>query len=159
MKVTTAPSTPENTMPTKGTSSTSRGGRARISRRNSAVAATADRLATTILAQIGAAGAQSVMARRPSAAPSAVPVVPGSTKRLRTSCCITTPAMASAAPVRITASVRGRRDKAKTCASIPAAPTSRLTAAKGSNTASRIRQARPIEGGGRMGYAPKAAIS
>ena len=60
--------------------------------------AMADRLATTILTQMGAPGASSVTASRPRAALSPVPAVSGPTKRLRTRLWITTPATASAAP-------------------------------------------------------------
>src|SRR5690606_31883127 len=54
-------------------------------------------------------GAKSVTTRNPSAADSLVPAVEGSTKRLRTTICITSPAMAMAAPASTSASVRGTR--------------------------------------------------
>lgn len=96
-------------MPISGTSSTSRSGTCRRIRRKSAVPASAKTAATSILPKIGVSGASRVTVSRPRPADLVVPAVEGSTKRLRTSICMMSPAIAIELPASISASVRGMR--------------------------------------------------
>ena len=97
-------------MPTSGTATIgARGGSARISRMKTAVPIRAVTTAIAIFTISGADGNTITAIRMPTPADSVVPTVPGSTKRLRTSNCISSPDSARAAPARRTAAVRGIR--------------------------------------------------
>jgi hypothetical protein len=74
------------------------------------------------LAIRGQPGAKIVTTRKPSAADSLVPVVPGSTKRLRTIICMTRPEIAIEAPARTSATVRGMRLMRRTSPGRPSQP-------------------------------------
>ncbi|MNV67364.1 hypothetical protein D3C71_1601650 [compost metagenome] len=65
--------------------------------------------ATPILAQTDQSGAHSAIISMPRVADSTVPTVDGSTKWLRASICISSPATAIDEPASISASVRGTR--------------------------------------------------
>mgnify|MGYP002651954964 CR=1 FL=1 len=80
-------------------------------------ATSANSAATAIFTISGAPGASRVTVTRPSPAASVVPTVEGSTKRLRTSICMMRPAIPRDAPVRTSATVRGRRVVARRKAS------------------------------------------
>ena len=110
-KVVPAEMTPASMMPTSGTATTGAfGGSDRMMRRKSPVPSSAVTMAMAILAGRGAPGQNIATTRIPTLADSVVPTVVGSTKRLRTSNCISRPARASDAPASKTATVRGIRD-------------------------------------------------
>ena len=103
--------------------------------------------ATAIFPISAAAGKNSDISSRPSAALWLAPTIEGSTKRLRIRICIIIPATAIDAPVNTRADVRGRRltsmsrmssDSERTCRQLKSAtPTERLTI-KSTASASRF---------------------
>ena len=96
-------------MPMSGTMKESETATRRMHARNSAVPARANTIATSIFTTIGAPGAKIATTTRPNPADSTVPAVEGSTKRLRVSSCMSSPATARDAPASAAAAVRGSR--------------------------------------------------
>ena len=109
--------------------------------------AKANSAAIAILAISGQCGTNRVVATMPSIAPCIVPAVEGSTKRLCTTICITSPATDMLAPTSIRASVRGRRLTQKVAASMSSTPTNRLSSDNPARIAA-ASQARPERSGG-----------
>ena len=101
-------------MPTNGAKSFAVGGKTRTINIKPIKPMMAAKQANNIFSVTEPCGISNVTNNKPKAAACVVPVIDGSTKRLRISICIIKPAFAIDMPVRITEAVRGIRLAKKT---------------------------------------------
>ncbi len=105
-------------MPTKGTIKISAAGRCLIRRINSTMPTIAHKVAINILQNRLLEGKYKPTKSKPSPALWVAPTIEGSTKRFFNTTCRIIPATAREAPVKIMASVRGRRLTSNSCRSL-----------------------------------------